>query len=91
MICRTEQAEPIRQRMGDIPTDLQHPEPGFRKVAVDLAGPYLMKADVRKRSGRRDDGRVKIWIAVFACSMSSAVKLYICRDYSEVGFLQACL
>ena len=69
MICRTEQAEPIKQRMGDIPTDLQHPEPGFRKISVDLAGPYLMKADVRRRSGRRDDGRVKIWILVFACSM----------------------
>ena len=50
MICRTEQAEPMRQRMGDIPSDLQHPEPGFRKISVDLAGPYLMKADVRRRS-----------------------------------------
>ena len=28
MICREEQAEPIRQRMGDIPSDQQHPEPG---------------------------------------------------------------
>ena len=48
-----------------------------------------MKADVRRRSGRNDDGRVKIWVAVFACSISSAVKLYLCRDYSEEGFLQA--
>jgi hypothetical protein len=48
-----------------------------------------MKADVRRRSGRKDDGRLKIWVAVFAYSMSSAVKLYICRDYSEEGFLQA--
>jgi hypothetical protein len=41
------------------------------------------------------DGRIrmmeecKIWVAVFACSLSSAVKLYLCRDYSEEGFLQA--
>ena len=49
MICREEQAEPIRQRMGDIPSDQQHPEPGFRKISVDLAGPYLMKADVRRK------------------------------------------
>ena len=63
-----------------------HPEPGFRKISVDLAGPYLMKIDVRRRSGRKDDGRVKIWVSVFACSMSSAVKLYICRDHLEEGF-----
>ena len=89
MICRKEQAEPIKQRIGDMPDDLQHPEPAFRRIGVDLAGPYLMKADVRRRSGRRDDGRVKIWVAVFVCSVTPAIKLYICRDYNEEGFLQA--
>ena len=32
---------------------------------------------------------VKVWVAVFACSISSAVKLYAVRDYSQEGFLQA--
>ena len=31
---------------------------------------------------------MKIWVAVFGCSVSSAVKLYVCKDYSEEGFLQ---
>ena len=74
-----EQADPIGERMGDIPSDQQHPEPRFRKISVDMAGPYLMKAN----------GREKIWIAVFTCSISSAIKLYLCRDYSEEEFLQA--
>ena len=55
MICREEHAQPIRQRMGDIPSDQQHPEPGFRKISVYLAGLYLMKAD-----GDNLDGKIKM-------------------------------
>ena len=51
--------------MGDMSDDLQHPEPAFRRIGVDIAGPYLMKADVKRRSVRRDDCKVKIWVAVF--------------------------
>ena len=58
-------------------------------MGVDLAGPYLMKADIRRRSTQRDEGRVKVWVVVFVCSITSGVKLYLCRDYSEEGFLQA--
>ena len=29
--------------MADIPRELQQPERGFRRLAVDLAGPYLIK------------------------------------------------
>ena len=51
-----------------------------------MAGPYKMKADIRIRSTRRDEGRVKVCVAVFVCSVTSAVKLYIAWDYSEEGF-----
>ena len=37
MLCRKEQAVPIRQRMADVPDALQLPDPAFRKIAVDLA------------------------------------------------------
>ena len=43
---------------------------------------------MRRRSSRHDDGRVKVWVVVFVCSCTSAVKLYLSRDYSEEGFLQ---
>ena len=36
-----------------------------------------------------DEGRVKVWVVVFVFSITSGVKLYLCRDYSEEGFLQA--
>ena len=88
MVCRREQAAPLRQRMGDMPEELQEMVGPFKKIALDLAGPYLMKADVRRRSTRRDEGRVKIWIVCVVCSVTSAVKLYLCRDYSEEGFMQ---
>ena len=89
MVCRKEAAEPITQRMGDFPESLQRQDGAFKKVGVDLAGPYKIKADMRRRSSRHDDGRVKVWVVVFVCSCTSAVKLYLSRDYSEEGFLQA--
>ena len=87
-VCRKEAAKPMTQRMADVPDELQLAERAFKKIAVDLAGPYLVKADMRRRSVRKDEGTVKVWIAVVACSLSSAVKLYICKDYSEEGFMQ---
>ena len=89
MLCRKEQAEPIRQRMADAPEELQLPDPAFKKIALDLAGPFLMKADLRRRSGRGDSGKVKVWICIIGCSVTAALKLYVCRDYSEEAFLQA--
>ena len=89
MICRKEQAEPIKQRMGDFPESLQHQDGAFRKIGLDLAGPFKIRADMRRRSTRQDEGRVKVWVVVIVCSCTSAVKLYLSRDYSEEGFLQA--
>ena len=88
MICRREQAAPLRQRMGDMPEELQEVVGPFKKIALDLAGPFLMKADMRRRSERRDEGRIKVWVVCIVCSITSAVKLYLSRDYSEEGFLQ---
>ena len=88
MICRREQAAPLRQRMGDMPEELQEMVGPFKKIALDLAGPYMMKADMRRRSARRDEGRIKVWIVCVVCSVTSAVKLYLSRDYSEEGFMQ---
>ncbi len=89
MICRKEQAEPIKQRMGDYPESLQHGDGAFKKIALDLAGPFKIRADMRRRSSRQDEGQVKVWVVVIVCSCTSAVKLYLSRDYSAEGFLQA--
>ena len=88
MTCRKELAIPQKQRMGDIPVEQQGGDGPFKKIAIDLAGPFMMKADVRRRSQRGDTGRVKVWVVVFVCQVTSAVKLYIAKDYSASGFLQ---
>jgi hypothetical protein len=75
--------------MADVPKALQLPERAFKRLAVDLAGTYKLRGDLRRRSARGAQGMVKVWVAVFACSLSSAVKLYAVRDYSQEGFLQA--
>ena len=87
MICRQEQAKPITHRMGDMPEELQCPDPSFKKIGLDCAGPIMMKAVVRRRLGRHDDGRVIIWIMIIVCSSTSAVNLYLARDYREASFL----
>ena len=56
MVCRKEQAMPETQRMGYMPDELQGLDGAFKKIGVDLAGPYLMKADVRRSSTRIDEG-----------------------------------
>ena len=89
MTCRKEQAVPERQRMGDMPVDQQGEDGPFKKIALDLAGPFMMRADMRRRSQRGHSGRTKVWVVIIVCSVTSAVKLYISKDYSEAGFLQA--
>ena len=87
-ICRTENAVPTKQRMADVPEDRQLPERGFQRIAIDLAGPFYMRADLRRRSERKSDQKIKVWVAIFGCSASSAIKLCVARDYSESGFMQ---
>ena len=87
--CRKENIEPARQQMGDFPPELQYPDPPFTKLGLDLAGPFLIKADIRRRSGRLGTDKTKMWIVIFVCHTTSACKLYISRDYSTEGFLEA--
>ena len=57
--CRTNQAKDGRHVRPP-----SYPEAGFSKVGVDPVGSYLMQVDVRRRSGRRDDVRVKLCLHV---------------------------
>ena len=52
MTCRKEQAVPERQRMGDMSVGQQGEDGPFKKIALDLAGPFIMKADLRRQSQR---------------------------------------
>ena len=52
----------IRRRCMICGQKLHWPDPTFKKVGQDHAGQIMMKADVRRRSGRHNDGRVTTWI-----------------------------
>ena len=89
LVCQKEQVQAAKQQMGAFPEELQHPDPPFVKIGIDLAGPFNIKADIRRRSGRLADGKVKMYVVIFVCHATSACKLYLSRDYSAEGFLQA--
>ena len=88
MICKKEGVTHSRQQMGPVPEELQHPDPPFSKLALDLCGPFLVKADVRRRSPRQAADKVKMWVVVYVCHSTSATRLYLAKDYSAEGFLQ---
>jgi hypothetical protein len=81
ILCRKEQASPTTQRMGPVLEALQFQDPAFRKLA-------MIKSDLRRQSGRLKKTKVKCWIVIYVCSVSSAVKLYIAKDYSTEGFME---
>ena len=57
--------------------------PAFYSTQVDLAGPFLFFSAQHKRT------TVKIWLSVFCCATTSAVKIKVMDDYSTSSFLQA--
>ena len=48
MTCRKELAFPRNKRMVDVPVEQQEGDGPFKKIAIDLGGPFMMKADVRE-------------------------------------------
>ena len=57
--------------------------PAFYITQIDLAGPYLSYSSHHKRT------TVKIWLVIFCCSTTSAVKIKVMEDYSTSSFLQS--
>ena len=57
--------------------------PAFYITQVDIAGPFLSYSPHNKRT------TVKIYYAVYCCSVTSAVSLKVMEDYSAAAFLQS--
>ena len=55
--------------------------PAFYCVQTDLAGPFLSYSQHHKRT------TVKIWLIVFCCATTNAVKIKVMDDYSTTSFL----
>ena len=56
--------------------------PAFYYVQLDLSGPYQSYSPQHKRT------TVKIWLIVFCCCSSTAIKIKVMDDYSTTSFIQ---
>ena len=77
------------QQMSVLPARLTVPCPVFSHVGVDLAGPFLVRKEGDSRVTRRNTGTIKIWVILFLCLSTKALKLYVAGGYSTEDFLLA--
>ena len=68
--------------MGDLPPERVNQSNAFEKVAIDYAGPLLIKA--RKV---RNTTAMKSYIALFKCMSTKAIHLELLTDLTTVGFI----
>lgn len=71
--------------MGDIPKDRILPSRPFDKTGVDLAGPIIIKPNLK-----RSRVKLKAYIALFICFATKAIHLEVVSDLTSEAFL-ACL
>ena len=77
------------QQMSVLPARLTVPCPIFSHIGVDLAGPYVVKKEGGSKFTRRNTGTYKIWVVLFVCLNTKALKLYVAGGYSTGDFLLA--
>ena len=77
------------QQMAVLPARLTVPCPVFSHVGVDLAGPFSVRKEGDSRVTRRNTGTVKIWVILFVCLSTKALKLYVAGGYATEDFLLA--
>ena len=85
--CREVSRKLVTQKMNLLPDRLQVPAPCFTHLGVDLAGPVLIRDMVVTKATRRSNIYKKMWVAVYVCLQTKAVKLYLLPGYSAEDFL----
>ena len=81
--CRYLSKRTIEMAMGPVSRFNMTIAPAFYYTQLDLSGPYLSYSPQHKRT------TVKIWLVVFCCCSTCAVKIKVMDDYSTTGFIQA--
>ncbi|XP_066923502.1 uncharacterized protein [Clytia hemisphaerica] len=69
--------------MGPLSEDNLKIAPAFFVAQTDLAGPFQSYSEHHKRT------TVKIWLLVFCCATTTAVKIKVMDSYNTTSFLQA--
>ena len=81
MICKRRRAEPLKQRMSDLPEDRVTPgKPAFSHVGVDCFGPFLVK------KGRRQE---KKYGCLFTCLEIRAIHIEKLDSLEADAFINA--
>jgi len=81
--CKYLEKRTIEMSMGPISDCQLTIAPAFYHSQMDLSGPYLSYSPQHKRT------TVKIWLIVFCCCSTSAIKIHVMDDYSTTAFIQA--
>ena len=81
--CRYLAKRTIEIEMGPVSAHNLTIAPAYYITQVDIAGPFLSYSPHNKRT------TVKIYYAVFCCSVTSAVSLKVMEDYTASAFLQS--
>ena len=71
----------LSQQMSVLPDRLRVPAPCFTHLRVDLASPVLIKDMVVTKATRGFKTYRKMWIGVFVCLQTKAVKFYLLPGY----------
>ena len=81
--CRYLAKRALEVSMGPVSQDNITIAPAFFICQVDLAGPFPAYSSHNKRS------TIKVWLAVFCCTTTSATKIKLMENYNTTSFLQA--
>ena len=79
--CNKDKKELMVQQMVDIKEEQLTVAPPWTHVALDFAGPVLVKGQVNKRA------KLKVWILVYSCRATKSVCLLATPGYSTADFL----
>ena len=81
--CRYLAKRTVDMAMGPVSSCNLTIAPAFFFTQLDLSGPYQSFSPHHKRT------TVKIWLIVFCCCATSAVKIKVMDDYTTTSFIQA--
>ena len=79
--CTRDRKELLIQQMADLKPESLTVSPPWTNVALDFAGPILVKGEVNKRA------KLKCWVLVYTCRATRAVCLLATTGYSTADFL----
>ena len=79
--CIKDRKELLMQQMAEMKEESTTVAPPWRHVALDFAGPLIVKGEVNSRA------KLKVWVLVYTCRATKAVCLLATSGYSTADFL----